>query len=186
MAKAATSSVVWGALFGIIIAILMFVTGRFLDIATEIVIFIIIGAVLGFVIGFAWDQLGKPQYAAVILLILVVVGVLIIAYAIPPQNGLFLGKENIIYELDLVISMDSVLLHLAGTTNTPTFGIFGPSSPKKYLPLSAKHRYFSTTCPFGHLFQKRCSFLRICKRGSCLKDIKPEDIFRKYYDQTPV
>lgn len=87
--------------------------------------------------------------------------------------------QNFMFKVKKVIAMDSFPLHLAGTTETPTFGIFGPSSPLKYAPLN--HSNYFGKCPYNHVFEKRCEFLRSCKTGACLKEKAPEEIFKSYY-----
>jgi heptosyltransferase-1 len=74
-------------------------------------------------------------------------------------------------KMDLVVSVDSLALHLAGTTQTPTYSIFGSSLAKKYQPLGLIHESFQGACPYGKKFEKRCSILRTCSTGSCIKDL---------------
>lgn len=78
--------------------------------------------------------------------------------------------------VDLVIAMDSLALHLCGTTDTASFSIFGPSSMEKYKPLGAQHKAYQGSCPYGNTFEKRCAILRTCKTGACMKEIKSESI----------
>lgn len=77
--------------------------------------------------------------------------------------------QNFMARVDLVVAMDSLPLHLAGTTGTATFAFFGPSSAQKYNPKGDQHRYFQGICPYGLTFEKRCDRLRTCKTGACLK-----------------
>lgn len=90
--------------------------------------------------------------------------------------------QNLMSRMDLVIAMDSLPLHLAGTTPTPTYSVFGASSGKKYHPLGSRHGYFQGTCPYGKTFEKRCSILRTCQTGSCIKDIDPNVLFADFKD----
>lgn len=100
-----------------------------------------------------------------------------------PQNSTVLEKlslpllQNIMMEMDLVIAMDSLPLHLAGTTKTATYSIFGPSSARKYKPVGKKHEALQGTCPYGKQFEKRCAILRTCKTGACMKELSGKDIF---------
>src|ERR1700733_1232959 len=57
--------------------------------------------------------------------------------------------QNLMDNMHLVIAMDSLPLHLAGTTCAPTFGIFGASSAKKYQPLGFNHSSYQGTCPYN-------------------------------------
>lgn len=77
-----------------------------------------------------------------------------------------------------VLAVDSLLLHLAATTGTPTFGFFGPSLGNKYAPSGKKSGYFQGSCPFDIQFEKRCPFLRTCQEGFCLKKADPTEMFQ--------
>lgn len=85
--------------------------------------------------------------------------------------------QNLMAELDLVIAMDSLPLHLAATTPTPTYSVFGASSARKYKPVGKQHEAFQGRCPFGRTFEKRCPILRTCETGRCIKDLKGEALF---------
>jgi heptosyltransferase-1 len=76
-----------------------------------------------------------------------------------------------------VLAVDSIILHLAATTQTPTFGMFGPSSALKYAPKGKRHSFFQSSCPSNTSFEKRCPYLRTCETGLCLKGADPEDMF---------
>jgi lipopolysaccharide heptosyltransferase I len=70
----------------------------------------------------------------------------------------------------LVISGDTLALHLADMTKTPAVGIFGPSSPQRNGPLFSQSRV---------VYQKQaCSFCyrRKCNTMTCLKEIVIADI----------
>ena len=84
--------------------------------------------------------------------------------------------QNLMGKLELVIAMDSLPLHLAGTTATPTFSVFGASSGAKFCPSGERHRFVQGPCPYGRTFEKRCSILRTCKTGACIREMDPESI----------
>lgn len=100
-----------------------------------------------------------------------------------PQNAFVSDKlslpllQNLMAELDLVIAMDSLPLHLAATTPTPTYSVFGASLAYKYKPVGRQHGSFQGQCPFEKKFEKRCPILRTCSSGRCIKDIKGEILF---------
>lgn len=86
-----------------------------------------------------------------------------------------LGIETLYYDnrsiLDLYqeiesmhsfIGVDSALLHLAQTTETPSLGLFGPSNGKIYHPNRQGRIFVQASCPFGYQFDKRCKKLRSC------------------------
>lgn len=86
--------------------------------------------------------------------------------------------QQLMSQVELVISMDSLPLHLAATTSVPTFSFFGPSSGDKYAPLGKNHGYFQGSCPYGKVFSKRCPILRSCKTGACLRKVDVEELLR--------
>lgn len=88
--------------------------------------------------------------------------------------------QNAMALMDLVIAVDSLPLHLAATTDTATFSVFGASSAKKYAPKGHQHRSFQGECPYGYTFDKRCHLLRKCKTGSCIRSLSPETIFEAF------
>jgi len=74
------------------------------------------------------------------------------------------------------IGVDSLMLHLASTTRTPTFSIFGPSSAHLYAPGHVGDIAHQGICPYGTTFIKRCSNIRTCPTGSCIKQIKAKQL----------
>lgn len=88
--------------------------------------------------------------------------------------------QNLMAKVDLVIAMDSLPLHLAGTTPTPTFGIFGASSAQKYNPQGEKHGYFQGGCAYGLSFSRRCPNLRTCATGACIREIDVSALFQRF------
>lgn len=79
-----------------------------------------------------------------------------------------------------VIAMDSAALHLCGTTLTPSFSFFGPSSSLVYKPAGPQHEAFQGRCPYEIEFSKRCPALRTCKTGACLKNASPQELFDQF------
>lgn len=85
--------------------------------------------------------------------------------------------QHTMMHMDLVIAMDSAALHLCALTETPTFSVFGPSLSSVYKPLGERHGFFQGSCPYNQRFDARCSILRSCETGSCMKDIDPKQLF---------
>lgn len=85
--------------------------------------------------------------------------------------------QNLMERCDLVVAMDSLPLHLAGTTKTPSFSVFGASSALKYKPLGEQHYAMQGSCPYDRTFVKRCPILRTCPTGACIRDLKAAEIF---------
>lgn len=88
--------------------------------------------------------------------------------------------QNLMGHMDLVIAMDSLPLHLAGTTATQTFSIFGPSLAAKYKPEGPRHHTFQGTCPYGRSFEKRCPILRTCKTGACIRNLDADALLAAF------
>lgn len=88
--------------------------------------------------------------------------------------------QNLMGEIDLVIAMDSLPLHLAGTTGTPTFSVFGASSAAKYKPRGKQHQTFQGPCPYGRTFERRCPILRTCKTGACIRHLTGLEVFQSF------
>jgi lipopolysaccharide heptosyltransferase I len=70
----------------------------------------------------------------------------------------------------LVISGDTLALHLADMTRTPAVGIFGPSSPERNGPLHPASRVVCRRLPCGFCYRRRCDTME------CLQSIAAADI----------
>ncbi len=90
------------------------------------------------------------------------------------------GLQNLMHAADLVLAMDSLPLHLAGTTATPTYSIFGASSSQKYMPQGQQHAAYQGTCPYGRSFEKRCPILRTCPTGACIRSLEAQPLFAHF------
>lgn len=88
--------------------------------------------------------------------------------------------QNLMGKMDLVIAMDSLPLHLAGTSGTPTFSIFGASSAQKYKPLGTSHKAVQGACPYAKVFERRCPILRSCSTGLCIRGLAGEELFKEF------
>lgn len=105
-----------------------------------------------------------------------------------PQNSSVIDRlplsalQNLMSQMDLIMAMDSLPLHLAGTTSTPTYSVFGASAAHKYKPVGAQHEAFQGTCPYGKSFKKRCDILRTCKTGACIKQVEGQELFDHFSD----
>lgn len=89
--------------------------------------------------------------------------------------------QNLMDGCDLVIAMDSLPLHLAGSTKTPTYSIFGASSAQKYKPIGKVHGSYQGLCPYGKKFEKRCPVLRTCTTGACIRNLDGNEVFSHFY-----
>jgi len=89
--------------------------------------------------------------------------------------------QNLMSEVDLVIAVDSSALHLCATTSTPSFSIFGPTSPDVFKPLGPNHFAYQGVCPYNKIFEKQCSLLRSCATGACIRDIPADRLFDQFW-----
>jgi heptosyltransferase I len=101
------------------------------------------------------------------------------------DNSLVLEKlslpllQHMMAQVDLLLSMDSLPLHLCGTTLTPSYGVFGASLASKYNPKGKA--FFQSSCPYNRKFSTRCPILRKCATGACMKDLKAADVLKEMY-----
>lgn len=107
-----------------------------------------------------------------------------------PSRSKAVGKlslplwQALMAKVSLVIAMDSAALHLCGTTSTPSFSFFGPSKSHIYKPLGDHHRSFQGVCPYNKKFVHRCSNLRSCSTGACMRDLNINEIIA-FQDKMP-
>jgi lipopolysaccharide heptosyltransferase I len=99
------------------------------------------------------------------------------AAAVARQSGValafFMDFSDLIYfisEALLVISGDTLALHLADMSKTPAVGIFGPSSPQRNGPLFSQSRVICQKQPCSFCYRRKCDTM------TCLKDIASADI----------
>ncbi len=90
--------------------------------------------------------------------------------------------QNLMQNMDVVIAVDSAALHLCGTTNTPSFSIFGPTAPAIFKPMGARHFAMQGVCPYGRTFAKQCPVLRTCPTGACIRNLDADAIFHTFWD----
>jgi heptosyltransferase-1 len=110
-------------------------------------------------------------------------------YVIFSDSSLIIDKlslpclQNLMGKMQLVIAMDSLPLHLAGTTGVSTFSFFGPSSSSKYMPAGQQHHAFQGSCPYGRTIERRCRIIRTCETGACLRTVSGDVLFKAYLKQ---
>ena len=104
-----------------------------------------------------------------------------------PENSLVVDRlelpvwQNLMDEMDLIIAFDSGALHLAGTTSTPSFSIFGPTMPGIFKPLGSNHFSMRGECPYQRRFEKQCPLLRTCPTGACIRNLEADEIFSRFW-----
>lgn len=89
--------------------------------------------------------------------------------------------QNLMEEMDLVVAVDSSALHLCGTTSTPSFSVFGPTSAAVFKPIGSRHHALQGACPYQRSFAKQCSQLRRCPTGGCIRHLAAEPLFTEFY-----
>lgn len=92
----------------------------------------------------------------------------------------FATWQGLMQQMSVVISVDSSALHLAGLSCIPTFSVYGPSASRLYKPSGDQHAVYQGSCPYGEVFTTRCSKLRTCPTGACIKDIAPGSLIEKF------
>lgn len=95
------------------------------------------------------------------------------------------GLQNLMGRVDLVVSMDSLPLHLCGTTKTASFSVYGPSRAAKYCPPGSHHLALQGSCPYGRRFEKRCPILRSCPTGACIHQLTGDELFQSLLSIQP-
>lgn len=99
-----------------------------------------------------------------------------------PQSAFLIERlplptlQNLMNQVDLILAMDSLPLHLAGTTKTSTFSIFGASKSNKFKPEGANHKAYQGQCPYGRTFERRCPILRSCPTGACIRALSGHEV----------
>jgi len=78
----------------------------------------------------------------------------------------------LLHRARLFVGGDSAPLHLAVAANTPTVGIFGPTSPQSLGPIDADDRTVVSTQPCSHCHQRRCPL----GTRACLETLAPESV----------
>lgn len=102
------------------------------------------------------------------------------------ENSIVIDKlelpvwQNLMVEMQMIIAFDSGALHLAGTTSTPTFSIFGPTIPEIFKPLGSHHFAMQGACPYRRSFEKLCPELRTCPTGACMRNLEANEIFSRF------
>ncbi len=88
--------------------------------------------------------------------------------------------QSLMSEMLLVIAVDSSALHLCGTTNTPSFSIFGPTNANIFKPIGNQHFAFQGQCPYNQTFLKQCPLLRTCSTGACIREIQMDALLKEF------
>lgn len=102
--------------------------------------------------------------------------------ALFPHNAMAAGSlslplwQALMRHVDGIIAVDSAALHFAGTTQTPSFSVFGPTSAQIFKPIERQHYAYQGKCPYGRNFHKQCPILRTCPTGACIRALKGDEL----------
>jgi heptosyltransferase I len=91
--------------------------------------------------------------------------------------------QHVMSDMDWIIAMDSLPLHLAATTGVQTFSVFGPSLAARYSPQGPRHHSVQGSCPYGRTFKTRCPILRSCPTGACIRSLSGQTIFDAFINK---
>jgi len=80
-------------------------------------------------------------------------------------------------QMDYVLAMDSISLHMAAVAKTKTLSIFGPTSAHYYAPKGENHFTIQGECPYKVQFKKQCPKMRSCETGACMKNLGGKELF---------
>jgi ADP-heptose:LPS heptosyltransferase len=87
----------------------------------------------------------------------------------------FTETGGVLSNMDLLISGDSALLHLAASLEVPTVSLFGPSNPQKWSPQGEQHRFLQKE--FECVPCSRYGHIPPCPHNvKCLNSLAPEDV----------
>lgn len=85
---------------------------------------------------------------------------------------------SLFYYAKAIIAFDSFCLHLAGLTNQPLFGIFGPTNPSYIMPKGAFNASVWLKCPLQSTFTHICPQLKQCV-APCTKNANEDFIIKR-------
>ncbi len=88
--------------------------------------------------------------------------------------------QTLMRHVDGIIAVDSAALHFAGTTATPSFSLFGPTSAAIFKPVGQQHHTYQGSCPYGRTFHKQCPILRTCSTGACIKGLSSNELEKPF------
>jgi heptosyltransferase-1 len=88
---------------------------------------------------------------------------------------------SVLSQVDLVLSVDSLMMHLAALMDTPSFTFFGPSC-EKLRPDGVLHASIQGRCnyrlPLTELYV--CPLDRLCSSFGCIKDLNIEEAIVRF------
>lgn len=81
-------------------------------------------------------------------------------------------------ESQLMISVESGILHLAAWGKTPVIAIFGPETPRIYVPATAPGKVHWAGLPCSPCFAASASKFSACRDNQCMKRVTPDQVYK--------
>lgn len=82
----------------------------------------------------------------------------------------------LIRDSQLVVSVDSGIMHLAAWAGTPLVALFGPETPGLYGPLSPRSRAITAGLPCSPCLSVAAEKVTRCRDNQCMKRIAPDRV----------
>lgn len=83
---------------------------------------------------------------------------------------------KLLQDSDLVISVDSGIMHLAAWAEVPLVGLFGPETPSLYAPRSAQSKVVWAKLPCSPCLSVAADKITRCKDNQCMQKITPNQV----------
>jgi len=79
----------------------------------------------------------------------------------------------------LFVSNDTGVMHIAAAAGTPTVGLFGPQSPRRYSPVGPRNAFLYKPQPCSPCVEIHRGESRSCDEGHCIREISADDVWAK-------
>lgn len=79
---------------------------------------------------------------------------------------------------DLVISVDSGIMHMAAWAGAPVVGLFGPETPSFYAPRSRRSAVLWASLPCSPCLTVAADKITRCQDNQCMKKITPKRVYK--------
>ncbi len=83
---------------------------------------------------------------------------------------------KVLKDSQLVISVDSGIMHIAAWMGVPVVGIFGPETPNLYSPRTSLSRVLWMGLPCSPCLMVAADKITRCKDNQCMKKISPDQV----------
>lgn len=90
-----------------------------------------------------------------------------------------LELKELLNNIDLLISVDTGITHIAATTKTKIISLYGSSLPERTMPINSKSINICTYEKCSPCISKIYTNKQMCKDVKCMNNISPEMVFEK-------